>query len=193
MLARLIAMALVMTIASPARAETPEVSSGRGVYLLPINCSELLPDESPFVQFFEAAARGSAARNKALAKRMFRVLEMRERFLKNPDLSRDENPVDVLIRKTLCYYRQQKEPLRPVSYEDQGFLAFLSGAIRELEGKVEDALFLALLEREQRLAYERELQRNRSLIESVRREASREAERAFDKIVTNAKRKAKAQ
>lgn len=183
-----IALSLWVTANLPA-----VVGDGRGVYLLPINCSELLPEESPFVQFFEAAARGSAARDKDLAKRMFRVLEMRDRFIKNPDLLQDENPVDVLVRKTLCFYRQQKEPLRPVSYEDQGFLKFLKGAIRELEGKVEDALFLALLEREQRLTYERDLQKNRSLIESVRQEALREADRAYTKIVDNAKRKAKAQ
>ena len=34
------------------------VLSEPGVYSLPMNCSELLPDPSPFTQYFEAVGRG---------------------------------------------------------------------------------------------------------------------------------------
>src|SRR4051812_4106201 len=73
-----------------------------GVYLLPINCSELLPDDSPFVQFFEAVGRGNATANRSFSKRIFRLVSMREKAMRSADRIRDQNPVDRLIRKTLC-------------------------------------------------------------------------------------------
>ena len=32
---------------------------------------------------------------------------------------------DVLVRKTLCFYREQKEPLKPIAYDNAEFIKFL--------------------------------------------------------------------
>ena len=94
------------------------VLSEPGVYSLPMNCSELLPDPSPFTQYFEAVGRGLVSSNRPLATKIFKVIAIRERISDAADRQRDQHPIDVLIRKTLCFYRDTKEPLKAVTYDD---------------------------------------------------------------------------
>jgi hypothetical protein len=164
-----------------------------GVFMLPINCSELLPDNEPFVNFFEAVARGQADKDRNFSKRLFRVLSHREEIASSQDWASTQNPVDVLVRKTLCFYRQQKEPVKPITFDNPAIVRFLKQSLKDLEAKVEDAIFLSEFEREQRRHYEDLIHKNRRLIEGLRKEASKEANKTYKKIQKTAQRKARKQ
>lgn len=161
------------------------------VYMMPLNCGELLPDTTNFVGYFESVAKGLAGSDKAFSKRMLKLLSLREKVAEVVDLNRAPNPVDTLIQKTVCFYREQKEPLKPITFDDPNFLTFLKTSFKDLEGKVEDAVFNAQFEKYQREEYARRVQANRGAIETLEKEANRDADRVFDKISSNAKRKAR--
>lgn len=155
--------------------------------LLPINCAELLPDQGPFLDFFDTVARGAAAKNKKLSSEIFYILSMRER-LDRGDLEREgQNPVDVLIRKTLCFYREQKAPLKPVAYDDPTFVRFLNDSVAELSKKVDDTVFRAEYERLQRHQYELKLSRNQAGIDQLREAADQSAAKTFKSLSRKAK------
>lgn len=159
------------------------------VYSLPMTCSELLPEQEPFISFFEATARGSVVKDKVLAKRIFRILSLRERINDTPDKIRDQNPVDLLIRKTLCFYREQKEPVKSVPFDDEKYISFIKSTLPELENKVKDAVFETEYLRASKKQYEAKLKENESAVEQMRRQAEREAEEEYDKATVLAKKK----
>lgn len=163
-----------------------------GVFLLPLECSELLPDSGPYLQFFEAVARGSLKKDKAFSKRIFRILALREKMQSSAQQSRDQNPLDLLIRKTLCFYREKKEPLKMVPYDDPAFMAFLHGSLNDLETKVEETIFQREFDKQQRKEYERLLTQNQELEESVRGQAEVDADRNFDRLSSAARKKVRA-
>ncbi|MCB0406385.1 MAG: hypothetical protein KDD51_16505 [Bdellovibrionales bacterium] len=163
------------------------------VHLLPLNCSELLPDEAPFVAFFESVAKAGANEQRDLARRMLKILALREKLASSTDWSQNENPVDELVRKTLCFYREQKDPLRTVTYNDPQIISYLKEAIKPLEAKVEDAIFLAEFEREQRMRYEHQIEKNREVIRTLEQQAQRDAKAEYSEISKNARRKARTQ
>src|SRR5947209_14947948 len=101
-------IAALLFLLAAGRAEAA-ISSDSSYFLLPMSCAELLPDPAPYLGFFEAVGKGLVAKDRALSKRIFRVLSLREKLAEEPDRAREGNPVDVLIRKTLCYYREQKD------------------------------------------------------------------------------------
>src|SRR5687768_12693389 len=103
-----IALILFLSVSTLRAALPPQ----GGVFMLPLSCSELLPDPGPFINFFEAVARGSVTHDKAFSKRMFKILALREKLSNMTDRTREQNPVDDLIKRTLCFYREQKEPLK---------------------------------------------------------------------------------
>ncbi len=181
---RLFWLLVAVTLISPVPARSAD-----GVYLMPMNCTELLPDHSLFIGFMEAVAKGQVTADRALSKRLFRILALREKMVDAAAKYRDSNPVDLLIRKTECFYREQKEPLAQVPFNDSQFLAFLRSNLKELETKIDDAILDWQIEQEQRGKYEAQLQKNQSLVESLRKEADREAKVAFEKLSSNAKRK----
>lgn len=163
-----------------------------GTFLLPLECSELLPDNTPFVHFFEAVARGGLKADKRLSERLYKVLALRERMNTANEQSREQNPVDILIRKTLCFYREKKEPLKTVTYEDAAFLSFLRGSLADLESKLEETIFQREFDKQQRKEYERLLTENKGIEDTIRRQAELEADRSFERISNSAKRKVRA-
>lgn len=179
---------LVGFICRPAGAA---IGSG-SVYLMPMNCIELLPESATFTGFFEAVAKGSATRHRALSKKMFRILALREKIDNEVDNSRQPNPVDTLIQKTICFYRENKEPLKPVTFDDSSFIEFLQGSVKDLEAKVETTVFQVELERFQRQEYERRASKDRSIIESLQKEADKDADVSYDRISNAARRKVRA-
>jgi hypothetical protein len=160
-----------------------------GVLMLPMNCQELLPDPTPFLSFFEAIGRSNVSKDRQFAKRVYRIISLREKFGEAPDRAREQNPVDLLIRRTLCFYREQKAPTTPVAFDDPGLVTFLKNGIGELEKKVTASLFDVELERQQRRAYERKMRSNQGLVEKIQDEADLEAERTFQKLATTAKKR----
>jgi hypothetical protein len=165
--------------------------AGNAVYMMPMNCSELLPDSTNFLSFFDAVAKGTASEDKVLSKRLLRMLSLREKVNNIADLSRTPNPVDTLIQKTLCFYRVQKEPLKPIPFDDADFLHFLKTSLKDLETKIEDAVFQVQFEKFQREEYARRVQMNRNVIQALEKEADKDADRAFDRLSESAKRKAR--
>ncbi len=163
------------------------------VYLLPMNCAELVPDSGPFMHFFESVASGIAANNRALSKRLFRVLSLRERVAVETGRVGDANPVDPLIRRFLCYYREQKDPLRIISYDDSEFLGYMKKELPNLEKQVDDSVYRVAFEEQSRIEFDRRLQLHQSLIEVVRDEAGREADLVFEKVIESARKKVKLQ
>ena len=160
-----------------------------GVYLLPMTCAELLPDNGPYLGFLESVGQGSVGTDSDLSKRIFRLLALRAKFLDARDVAPENNPVDILIRRTLCFFREQKDPLRTIPYDDGAFLRFFRTSLRELELKIDGAIFQVEVERAQRHAYESQLQRNRTVVERMRREADAVAETEYDRLTKSAKRK----
>ncbi len=160
---------------------------------LPLTCAELLPDTTPYVTFFEAVARGQVSTNRTFSKRVYRILSLRDRMVDVVEKGRDQNPIDSLIRKTLCFYREQKEPLKPVPFDDDQFLTYIKASMKDLEAKVDDAVFDWEFERQQRREFERMAIRNQKKVDSVAREADVEADRHFEKLSLRAKRKVKTQ
>lgn len=165
-------------------------SPDSAIYVMPMNCTELLPDTSVFIGFFDSVARGGATIDKALSKRLLRILSLREKVNDTADLSRQPNPIDTLIQKTICFYREQKEPLKQIPFDDPDFATFLKTSLKDLETKVEDAVFNVQFEKYQKEEYARRVQANRGVIEKLEREADTDADRAFDRLSNNAKRKA---
>lgn len=163
------------------------------VYMMPMNCGELLPETSGFLGFFDSVAKGAAYEDRALSKRLLRLISLREKINDAADLSRHPNPVDTLIQKTICFYRIQKEPLKAVAFDDEGFLHFIKSSLKDLEAKVEDAVFATQFERFQKEEFSRRVLANKDLIETLEREASKDAGRTFGRISDNAKRKARVQ
>lgn len=158
-----------------------------GVYLMPMNCAELVPDMGPFLGFFENVAKGMASSQKGLSKRMFRVLGLRERLASETGRVGEGNPVDPLVRKFLCFYREQKDPLRVIGYDDAEFMGFIKNEFGNLEKQVDDAIFRLAYENQKQKEYERKLETQKYLIESIKDEANREADQFFDKAALSAK------
>lgn len=180
-------LAILASFTGECRAAKPD----NNVFMMPMNCGELLPDTTNFIGFFDSVARGVASSDKAFSKRMLKVLSLRDKVGEIVDLNRAPNPVDTLIQKTICFYREQKEPLKPIAFDDTNFLTFLKASLKDLEGKVEDAVFNAQFEKYQREEYARKVQANRGVIEALEKEADKDADRVFDRISSNAKRKAR--
>ncbi len=162
------------------------------VFLLPLECSELLPDNTPFVRFFESVARGRLRQDKTFAKRIFEVVALRDRIQNTGAQAREQNPIDLLIRKTLCFYREKKDPLRLVPYDDADFLAYLKPNLGDLEKKVAEVIAQREYDREQRLEYERMLTQNQALEDAVRAQAELAAEKEYERLAKKARMKAKA-
>lgn len=164
-------------------------SKAEETVMLPLACGELLPDISPYLEFFEAVALGSVKSDPRFSKRLFRILSLRNKLQNRGLLGRAQNPVDTLIRKTLCFYREQKEPVRPIPFDDAKLVAFLKPASFDLESKVDQAVYDLELERYQRQQYELRLDRNQSSIRRLRSEADRAAESSLKKLTSKAKKK----
>jgi len=160
-------------------------------YLLPLNCSELLPDNTTFLSYFEAVGRGQVISDKALSRKIFRVLALREKLNSTPDLFQGTNPIDVLIRKTLCYYRQQKDALQVVTYYDPKMVSYLKENMKDLEAKVDSAIFNCQFQQETKEALEKRAKKNEALVQDYMKEAQKSANQSFEKITKEAARKAK--
>ena len=164
---------------------------GREV-MLPMTCAELLPEVDPFTFFFEAVARGAVASQNGLSRRMFRVLALKEKLTELGKRHKEDNPIDSLIRKTLCFYRESKDPARPVPFDDAIFLTFMETALVDLERKAEDAIYQSEFSRLQREEYEKRLERNQGLIDQIRQDADRSAQKSYDQLTLQARRKVQA-
>jgi hypothetical protein len=167
------------------------VLSDPGIYSLPMNCSELLPDPSPFLSFFDAVGRGLVASDKKLSSRIFKVIAVREKLGDLVDRQRDQHPIDVLVRKTLCFYREQKEPLKPVNYDDPQFVSYLSQAMPDLEKRVGEVVYQWELDQVQRKQFEKIVERNQHLIQAMKNEASQKADEQVKNLTQKAKKQVK--
>jgi hypothetical protein len=181
-LAGLMTLTLSGAIAAPA---------GPPVFLLPMACSELLPDTDPFIRFLDSVARGNLLTENALSKRIFRLMALREKVAETIRIGRERNPVDIMVQKTLCFYRQQKEPLKPVPYDDEVFLEFLKGGIDDMEKQISAAIRQEEIERFQKKEFERKLEQNREREDQLRRQAQRDADKEMKQISESAKRQVK--
>jgi hypothetical protein len=168
----------------------PTPNLGEPTYLLPLNCSELLPDNSTFVSYFDSVGRGQVIADKSLSQKIFRILALREKLNDSPQLFAGANPVDVVIRRTLCYYRQQKDALQPVPYYDPKLLSFLKENIGELEKKVEAVILECQYKLISKELLETRAKKNQALVDSVKKQAEKTAENVFDKLHQQAVRKA---
>lgn len=159
-------------------------------YLLPLNCSELLPNESSFLSYFESVGRGQVATNKRLSERIFRILALREKLQESSSWVEGRNPIDDLIRRTLCFYRQQRDALSPVPFDSAEIVSFISQNIKELESKIE----AAVLEIEYRKAKEdilkKKAQKYQQLVEKEKQIANRKARELFEALSRKAAKKA---
>lgn len=158
-------------------------------YLLPLNCSELLPDNTPFLSYLESVAKGQVIADKTLSQKIFRILALRDKLNQASGLFEGPNPIDTVIRRTLCYYRQQKDALQPVPYFDPKILSFLKENIRELEKKVEAVIVecqYQVLNRE-RLA--QKAQQNQALVETFVKKAEQSADQTFERLAREAAKK----
>jgi len=160
-------------------------------YLLPLNCSELLPDNTAFLSFFESVGRGQVIAQKELSKKIFRILALREKIAGISFQQGGVNPVDIVIRRTLCFYRQQREALQPVPYYDAKFVAFLKDNMLELEKKVEAVIVESQYKVIHQEMLEKRAQQNLALIEEAKRQADRVASQTFERLSRQAARKAK--
>lgn len=159
--------------------------------MMPLNCHELLADPSPYLNFFASVGKELAQKDKAASRKVFRLLALREKVETKLDRDREQNPVDTAIKKTICFYREQKEPLKAINAADKDFLAFLIPAIKELETKVESAVYTVEYDRQARLEADRRARKNLGAVQRLEDEASIEAERTFEKISNAAKLKVK--
>jgi hypothetical protein len=186
-MAKLLIVLVVLTCSSTYSA----VLSDPGVYSLPMNCSELLPDPSPFTNYFEAVGRGLVVSNKKLSSRIFKIIAIREKLTDAVDRQRDQHPIDILIRKTLCFYREQKEPLKPVTFDDANFISYLSSALKDVESKVDDIVYQWELDRVQKAQFEKIVEKNQHLIQKMKMEADEMAEAEVKKLSQKAKKNLK--
>lgn len=159
----------------------------RTIYLMPMNCAELVPDSGPFLSFFESVARGLAVNNKIMARRLFRVLAMRDKLASETGRVGDANPVDPLIRRFLCYYREQRNPTALVSYDDGQFLAFVKKELIALEKNVDLAVYAVAVEEHNRKEFERRMRAQQNLVETLKQEADEEAALVFERAAKQAK------
>jgi hypothetical protein len=164
---------------------------GPPVYLLPMECSELLPDTDPFVRYLDSVARGNLTTEAALSRKIFRILALREKVNETLRKATARNPVDIYVQKTLCFYRQQKEPLKPVPYDDAEFLTFLKSSFDDLEKEIYSALQQTEVEQIQKKEFERRLEQNRDREESLRLQAQQEADKQLKAITEAARRQVK--
>ena len=123
---------------------------------------------------------------------MYRVLALRARLAEEGGRARDQNPIDVLVRRTLCFYREQTGPA-VVSYDDPKVVKFLKTSLKELETKVDDIIFQSEYERQERMEYKRQLEKNRGVADVVRKEAENDADREYERLASAARRKARLQ
>ncbi|NBT58252.1 hypothetical protein EBT16_05660 [bacterium] len=186
-----LALALMLVLAGGRATAIP--TQLEPTYLLPLNCSELLPDNSTFVSYFDSVGKGQVVSDKALSQKIFRILALRERVQDTPGLFDGANPVDVVIRRTLCYYRQQKDALRPVPYYDSHFLSFLKENIKDLEKKVEAVILECQYKLLSRELLEKRAKKNQALVESEKKQAEKTAAQIFERLNQQATRKAKYQ
>lgn len=161
----------------------------RSIVMLPISCSELLQETEPFINFFEAVGRGLVKTDKELSKKIFSILALREKLEELSTARGRRNPIDILIQKTLCFYREQKEPLKEVSYDNSRFVSFIKESISELDKKVQEAIYKYEVERFRREYYELKLEENNKLAQSLRLEAQKIAELKYKTISNRAKKK----
>lgn len=184
-----IVLSVIFVLAStgPAKAE-----GDRSVYALPMNCAELLPDPGPFLSFLGAVGKGLVTQDRSLSKRILVILALREKATDTAARANEQNPVDVLIKKTLCYYREQKEPLKLVPYDDKDFITYLRGsALKELETHISKAVLDIEVERAQRRQFEVQMERTQDIVQRLEREAEREANANYKRLAEAAKRKVK--
>lgn len=161
------------------------------VFTLPASCGELLSDVGPFLGFLEAVANGLANSDRALSKRILRLLALRNEALRNNERLRNDNGVDGTLRRALCFYREQREPIRPVAFDDDAFIRFLRESIGDLEKKVENSIFEVELESARRRQLESRLAKNRVAAERLEAEANRAARTSYNSILERARKKAK--
>jgi hypothetical protein len=159
-------------------------------YMMPINCAELIPDSGPFIHYLQAVAHGLVSSNQKLAKRILRLIALRQKLADETGRTGIANPIDPLLRAFICFYREQKEPLKAVMYDDAGFLGFLKSGLDELEKKADDAVLQVALEEQRRKEFERKTDAQRLVIERMSNEAEAEAADAYERLNSAAKRKA---
>lgn len=157
---------------------------------LPLNCSELMPEPTPYINFFEACGNklASTLEEKKYAIQVYKILYLRKKIMSE---TKDANPIDTLIQKTLCFYREQKEPLKAIAIDNPSFLVYLKSSLPELERKVNEVVYQIESERLRKEAYEKSLQKNNVIIEKIQDEAYKQANQSFDKISKKAKQKIK--
>ncbi len=164
-------------------------AQGPGTFLLPLSCGELLPDPSPFLSFFESVANGAVNTDKKLSTRLYQILALRDKLNSLGGKSRENNHIDRLIHKTLCFYREQREPLQPVPYDDPRFLEFIRSSMKELEQHAEQAVYDAEYEKARRKEYENLLEHNREIVDRLKDEAERQADRSYARLSKAARKK----
>lgn len=167
------------------------LNKGEPTYLLPLNCSELLPDNSAFLSFFESVGRGQVISQKDLSQKIFRVLALRDKLAEVAKSDTGSNPIDIVIRRTLCFYRQQREALQPVPYYDAKFISFLKENIQELEQKVEAVIIESQYKVFHQEMLEKRAKQNQSLVEEAKRRADKSADQVFERLTRRASQKAK--
>jgi len=190
-LRNILVLLVFILMASPLYA-APVPQEG-GVFIMPMSCAELLQDPAPFLGYFEAVAKGQVSKDRKFSRRLFRVLSLREKLGEATGRTREANPIDAIIRRTICFYREQKEPLKPVAFDDEEFLKFLRVSVKELEEKVDDSIFQWEFERQQRREYERRMKVSEGAAQTVSREAERDADLTYDRLTSAARKKVQSQ
>ncbi len=158
---------------------------------MPMGCNELLQDTTPFIQFYETVAKGLMNSDKPTAKRLLKLLFLRQKLGDNTSLHKESNPVDAMLRTSICFYREQKEPLKQVLFDDAEFVKFLKSSLPELEKRVETAIYDWELEKAQKAEYERRIRLGQSSMEAFHNQIERDADNTYEKLSKNAKQKAK--
>jgi len=159
------------------------------VYMMPRNCSELLPDPFPFLSFFNSVGQGLVSSDRNLAKRIFKILALKDQLTKSNDLEPSANPVTRLIRKTLCFHRSKKGEIAIIMFDDKELVGFLRKNLKALERKIEDAIFQYEFELAQKTAFERQIEANAAVINRLNSQAREAARKKYNGISSNAKRK----
>lgn len=188
---QMIQVGVMVLFIAPVATTWGSPTQGEPTYLLPLNCSELLPDNSTFVSYFDSVGRGQVTADKKLSQKIFRILALREKLNDSPGLFEGLNPVDVVIRRTLCFYRQQRDALQPVPYYDPKMLSFLNENIKELEKKVEAVILECQYKRMSKELLESRAKKNQALVDSEKKQAEKTAGQVFDKLNQQAARKAR--
>ena len=164
---------------SSAPAENPSLQ-----FLLPVNCAELLPDNDEFLGFLETVAGNLVATDKALAQRLFKMLAMRQKLLEDnqPEEQAVAHKMETYLRRFLCYYREQGDPLRQIMFDDPGVLAYIKKNLPSLEQKINEILKQGQRHLKDRDRYEAQLRRLEGQISALKIEARRQAEKTVAKV-----------